>query len=103
MSKQFNNWASDDKSFLSTILATVVFKCIIQGLLFVAAWRYFANASRDGIKLQTLVGVVLFLEVCVFHISVNETIHCLKRWYAAYTLPFQSQKCIWSLLTTSFG
>lgn len=73
MSSQFNDWKADDESYVTTILATVVFKSILQGVLFVATWRYFSTASsRDGIMLRILVGVVMALEVLHTSITVSK-------------------------------
>lgn len=65
MSKeQFAYWAADDKSFLSTILATTVFKSVVQGFLIAATYRYYTRTcSQDGPKLKTLVGAVMVLEM----------------------------------------
>lgn len=62
--KEFNDWTADDKAYLGTILATTVFKCILQGVLFAATHRYYSRTcSQDGTKLRTFIGAVMALEV----------------------------------------
>jgi hypothetical protein len=62
--KQFAHWAADDRGFLSTILATTVFKSVLQGFLIAATYRYYTRTcSQDSRQLKTFVGAVMALEV----------------------------------------
>ena len=62
--EQFAHWAADDRGFLSTILATTVFKSVLQGFLIAATYRYYTRTcSQDGPRLKTFVGAVMVLEM----------------------------------------
>ncbi|CAG8763936.1 7888_t:CDS:1, partial [Acaulospora colombiana] len=62
---QFNHWKPNDKGYLSTIFATVVFKCVLQGVLLAAAYRYYSLLPRthDSRKIQALVAILVILEM----------------------------------------
>jgi hypothetical protein len=65
MSKdQFAHWAADDRGFLSTLLATTVFKSVLQGFLIGATYRYYTRtSSQDSRQLKAFVGAVMALEM----------------------------------------
>ncbi len=59
----FDQWLPTDHSYLTAVLATAIFKCILQGVLLAETHRYFSNtpASRDGVAVRVFVGCVMFL------------------------------------------